>query len=311
MYLCKYRELETVRFYLINNFPLNPFEATNTTMTHSSNRDDFPTAWIEGDLRLAGILDSRMIGLLRAIDESGSINQAAKQMGLSYKGAWQMIERANNLAPKVLIATTTGGSKGGGTRLTAAGQALLQLFTRIEQRHRQFLRELNQGLSDDPEMMLLLKPLAIKTSATNQLFGTITAIQPGAVNAEVVVELKGGEQIAADVSLATLDRLELDIGKDVLLLINAPEIVLIAEFDHQQLSARNCLRGTVVRVQRDGVDSQVALRLPGGNSLIAMITQSSAESLGLKYDMPVNAVFKSNAVMLAVEVIEEPQPIAQ
>jgi molybdate transport system regulatory protein len=280
-------------------------------MIGDSNHDDFPTAWIEGDLRLAGILDSRMIGLLKAIDESGSINQAAKQVGLSYKGAWQMIERANNLAPKVLIATTTGGSKGGGTRLTASGQALLQLFSRLEQQHRQFLRQLNQSLADDPEMMLLLKPLAIKTSATNQLFGTIASIQPGAINAEVIVELKGGEQIVADLSLSTLDRLELNIGKDVLLLINAPEIGIATDFGRQQLSARNCLPSRVIRLQRDDVDSQVALRLPGGDSLIATITQSSAESLGLKCDMPVNAVFKSNAVMLAVATPEEAHPPTQ
>jgi molybdate transport system regulatory protein len=269
-------------------------------MTSDPNHDDFPTAWLEGELRLAGILDSRMIGLLRAIDESGSINQAAKQQGLSYKGAWQMIERANNLAPKVLIATATGGSKGGGTRLTAAGQALLQLFTRLEQQHRQFLRQLNQGLADDPEMMLLLKPLAIKTSATNQLFGTITAIQSGAVNAEVSVELKGGERIVAALGLSMLDRLEISVGKAVLLLINAPEIGIVTEFDHQRLSARNCLRGAVIRVQRDGVDAQVALRLPGGDSLVATIAQAGVESLGLKYGVPVSAVFKSNAVMLAV-----------
>ncbi|WP_020160949.1 TOBE domain-containing protein [Methylobacter marinus] len=262
--------------------------------------DNMNTAWIEGELRLAGILDRRMIGLLRAIDESGSINQAAKQQGLSYKGAWQMIERANNLAPKVLIATTTGGSKGGGTRLTTAGQALLQLFMQLEQQHRQFLRHLNQTLADDPEMVLLLKPLSIKTSATNQLFGTITAIQPGPVNVEALVELKGGEPVAASMNLAVLDRLELNVGQDVLLLINAPEISIVTEFGHQQLSARNSLPGTVVRMQRDGIDAQIALRLPGGESLVATITQSSAESLGLKSGMPVNAVFKSNAVMLAV-----------
>lgn len=262
--------------------------------------DNMNTAWIEGELRLAGILDRRMIGLLRAIDESGSINQAAKQQGLSYKGAWQMIERANNLAPKVLIATTTGGSKGGGTRLTTAGQALLQLFTQLEQQHRQFLRHLNQTLADDPEMVLLLKPLSIKTSATNQLFGTITAIQPGPVNVEALVELKGGEPVAASMNLAVLDRLELNVGQDVLLLINAPEISIVTEFGQQQLSARNSLSGAVVRIQRDGIDAQVALRLPGGDSLVAMITQASAESLGLKFGMPVNAVFKSNAVMLAV-----------
>ena len=51
------------------------------------------STWFEGDLRLVGSLDSRMIALLKAIEQSGSINQAAKQVGLSYKGAWQMMMR--------------------------------------------------------------------------------------------------------------------------------------------------------------------------------------------------------------------------
>ena len=111
-----------------------------------------------------------MIGLLRAIDQSGSINQAAKQVGLSYKGAWQIIERANNGAPKTLVSTATGGSKGGGTCLTEAGRSLLALFTRLEQQHQQFLDQLNRSLADDPDTVLLLQRLVVKTSARNQTF---------------------------------------------------------------------------------------------------------------------------------------------
>jgi molybdate transport system regulatory protein len=260
--------------------------------------DNITANWVEGELRLAGTLDSRMIGLLRAIDQSGSINQAAKQTGLSYKGAWQMIERANNLAPKVLITTATGGSKGGGTFLTAAGQSLLQLFTRLELQHRQFLQQLNQSLADDPDMLMLLKRQVIKTTATNQLFGTITAIQTGAVNAEVLVELKGGEQIVASLTLTELNLLELRIGGDVLLLINDPEIIVITDLGNYPLSARNCLRGTVIRVQYDGVDSEIIINLPSGDSLVATISQVSALALGLNPGISAYAAFKSNAVIL-------------
>jgi molybdate transport system regulatory protein len=266
-------------------------------MTKKPNDSITPT-WVEGELRLVGTLDSRMIGLLKAIDQNGSINQAAKQTGLSYKGAWQMIERANNLAPKVLITTATGGSKGGGTCLTAAGQSLLQLFTRLELQHRQFLLQLNQSLADDPDMQMLLKRQVIKTTATNQLFGTITAIQTGAVNAEVLVELKGGEQIVASLALTELKQLELNIGGDVLLLINDPEIIVITDLGNYPLSARNCLRGTVIRVQYDGVDSEVVIQLPNGDSLVATISQVSALALELSPGISAYAVFKSNAVLL-------------
>jgi molybdate transport system regulatory protein len=266
------------------------------------------TTWVDGELRLVGNLDSRMIGLLRAIDQSGSINQAAKQTGLSYKGAWQMIERANNLAPKVLITTATGGSKGGGTCLTAAGKSLLHLFTRLEEQHRQFLQQLNQDLADDPDVQMLLKRLVIKTSATNQLFGTISAIQTSAINAELAVELKGGEQIVSSLTLTELQQLELEIGMDVLLLINDPEIIITTDTDNCSLSARNCLRGTVIRSLCDGVNAEIVIQLPSGDTLVATVSQISALALGLKPGISVHAVFKSNAVILGAITVSKNQP---
>jgi molybdate transport system regulatory protein len=273
--------------------------------------DNITITWVEGELRLVGALDSRMIGLLRAIAQSGSINQAAKHVGLSYKGAWQMIERANNLAPKVLITTATGGSKGGGTCLTAAGQSLLQLFTRLESQHKLFLQQLNQSLADDPDVQILLKRQVIKTTATNQLFGIITAIQTGAVNAEVLVELKGGEEIVATLTLTELKLLELSVSSDVVMLINDPEIIVTTNPGNCPFSARNCLRGTVVRVQYDGVESEIVINLPSGDSLVATISQVSALALGLSPGVSAYAAFKSNAVILGVLSHAAVQPLTK
>ncbi|TAK59762.1 TOBE domain-containing protein [Methylobacter sp.] len=268
-------------------------------MTGSSNYNNTPTAWVDGELRLAG-LDSRIIGLLREIDQSGSINQAAKQVGLSYKGAWQIIERANNGAPKILVTTATGGSKGGGTCLTEAGRSLLTLFTRLEQQHQQFLEQLNRGLADDPDTVLLLQHLVVKTSARNQLFGSIVEIQAGAVNAEVSVKLKGGEQVIATVTLASLSGLGLQVGADAVLLINSADITLTTDSDLNRFSARNRLSGSVIRVQQDEVNAEVIALLPGGETLVSMITQQSAQSLALMPGMQVSAMFKSNAPVLGV-----------
>ncbi|MGZ4957193.1 MAG: TOBE domain-containing protein [Methylobacter sp.] len=268
-------------------------------MTDSSNRNTISAAWVDGELRLAG-LDSRMIGLLRAIDQSGSINQAAKQVGLSYKGAWQIIERANNGSPKTLVSTATGGSKGGGTCLTEAGRSLLTLFTDLEQQHRQFLEQLNQGLADDTNTVLLLQRLVVKTSARNQLFGSIVAIHAGAVSAEIVVKLKGGDQVITSITLASLDELGLQIGADAVLLINSADITLLTDTDSNRFSARNRLSGSVIRVLQDEVNAEVIVLLPGGETLVAMITQQSAQNLAIMPGMPVSAMFKSNATVLGV-----------
>lgn len=257
--------------------------------------------WVEGELRLVGALDSRMISLLAAIADSGSLNQAAKQVGLSYKGAWQMIERANNLAPKALIVTATGGSKGGGTRLTSAGLALVRLFEQLTAQHQAFIEQLNQSLAADVDMQLLLKRLTIKTSATNQLFGVITAIEMGAVSAEVVVTLKGGEAIVVSLAITELESLALAVGSDVVLLLNDVEIILASDFDHWSLSARNCLGGTIIRIQQDGKDALVVMALANGDTLSATLSLSSADALALKCGDLAYLVFKGNAVMVGAQ----------
>ena len=256
--------------------------------------------WVEGELRLAGMLDSRMIGLLEAIDQSGSINQAAKQVGLSYKGAWQILERANNGSPKNLINTATGGSKGGGTRLTDAGRALLNLFNRLEQQHQQFLAELNQRLAGDPDTILLLQRLVVKTSARNQLFGSIVAIKIGAVNAEVLVKLKGGEQVVVTPSLASLEQLKLKIGVDALLLINGTDITLTVDADYRRFMVGNRLSCRVIRIQQDEVNAEIMVLLPGGETLAVLITPQSLNDMAIETGQHLWAIFHDNAAILGV-----------
>lgn len=256
--------------------------------------------WVEGELRLAGMLDSRMIGLLKAIDQSGSINQAAKQVGLSYKGAWQIIERANNGSPKTLVSTATGGSKGGGTRLTDAGRAFLSLFTYLEQQHQQFLAQLNRSLADDPDTILLLQRLVVKTSARNQLFGNIVTIRIGAVSAEVLVTLKGGEQLVVTTSLTSIAELNLKIGMDALLLINSTDITLAVEADYRRFMVNNRLPCRVIRVQQDEINAEVMVLLPGGETLAVLMCPQSVQQMDIQPGQSLWAIFNSNAPVLGV-----------
>lgn len=266
------------------------------------NDADSAESWVEGELRLAGMLDSRMIMLLKAIDQTGSINQAAKQVGLSYKGAWQIIERANNGAPKVLVSTAIGGSKGGGTSLTDAGRALLTLFDRLESQHQKFLAELNQHLQSDPDTWLLLQRLVVKTSARNQLFGNISAIRDGKVQAEVVLTLKGGEQVVVMVPLTEIETLGLRIGGDALLLINNSDVVLTMAAYQQHFVASNRLPGKVLHVQQDGVNAEVKLLLPGGEILAATMTQHSFNEMNIVPGQALWAIFGNNDAILGVRV---------
>ena len=70
--------------------------------------------------------------LLEGIKETGSISAACRRMGMSYKRAWYLVETLNSHFDKPLIETVKGGRAGGGARLTALGEDVLQSFRGIE-----------------------------------------------------------------------------------------------------------------------------------------------------------------------------------
>lgn len=85
------------------------------------------------------------VSLLRAIHAEGSITAAARSMGMSYKKAWEQVERMNSLSEIPLVVTRTGGSGGGGTEVTEEAVRLMGLFERMQQNCRVFLdHELQQ-----------------------------------------------------------------------------------------------------------------------------------------------------------------------
>jgi len=68
-----------------------------------------------------------------------------------------------------------------------------------------------------------------------------------------------------------------------------------------KLSARNILKGVVVQVIKGAVNSEVIIELPGGAQIVSVITNSSAENLGLKKGREAYAVIKASNVMVAVD----------
>lgn len=74
------------------------------------------------------------VALLRNIDRLGSISAAAREMGMSYRRAWLLIDSLNRLLPEPVLATELGGAKGGGASLTPTGRRLLDIYLAIEAR---------------------------------------------------------------------------------------------------------------------------------------------------------------------------------
>lgn len=82
--------------------------------------------------------DDAMIGpgkadLLEMIRQTGSISAAGRAMKMSYKRAWDLVEEMNQAFREPLVESVRGGAKGGGARLTAAGETVLGHFRELEE----------------------------------------------------------------------------------------------------------------------------------------------------------------------------------
>ena len=256
---------------------------------------------LSADLKLAGRLDARFFALLDALDRTGSINRASRTVGLSYKGAWMLLEAACNLANVPLLETATGGAGGGGTLLTDAARGLLDAWRTLQSDHRHFLRAQEAQWAQLPALQGLLRRMSMKTTARNQFAGTVKAVDVGPVSAQVTIALKAGDEITATLTSAAAKRLKLKKGQEALALVKASAVVLVTDFAGWKLSARNQLAGTVSRVEKGAVSSLVVLTLPGGAAITASVTNEGVDALGLKVGTPATAVFKAYAVMVATQ----------
>jgi molybdate transport system regulatory protein len=244
---------------------------------------------------------TRRIALLAQIAEAGSIARAAQAVGLSYKGAWDAIEQMSNLAGAPLVERRVGGPGGGQARLTDRGAELVRNFGLIEQEHARFVERLNRQAGGLARDYALMESVAMKTSARNQFAGTVRALHSGAVNDEIELEVIGGQRIVAGVTRASRIELGLQVGAKAHALVKASSVILMTGADAGlRLSARNQLAGAVLRVTPGAVNSEVVLGLAGGGTVAAVITNVSAQALGLKKGAPATAIFKASSVIVGV-----------
>lgn len=91
-----------------------------------------PSLSLRINLDPEGRIGPGKIELLEHIAAFGSISAAARNMKMSYKHAWDLVEEMNLIFGKPLVSPRPGGRKGGGTELTALGLAIVSRFRAME-----------------------------------------------------------------------------------------------------------------------------------------------------------------------------------
>ena len=259
------------------------------------------SATLKGDLSLFSgdqqSLTHSQVELLQAIDDCGSITAAAKQVGISYKTAWDRIDTMNNLSDQALVSRSAGGSRGGGTRLTEQGKKVVSGFAALQQEHADFVAQLGNKVQGMDDVASFMASNSLRSSARNQYRGKVSRLSRGGVNSEVSVKISDSVELVAVITNDSRKAMGLKKGSKVIALIKSSWILLSTDTS-VATSARNQLVGTVSKISKGEVNSEVILDLGEGKTLCAVVTNPSVRELKLKKGVAASALFKASSVIL-------------
>ena len=96
----------------------------------TKTREETPTLKI---LRGAAVaLGPGKLALLEVVDRTGSITGAAREMGMSYRRAWDLVETMTRCFREPLVETVPGGKGGGGAQVTPFGREVVRRYRAME-----------------------------------------------------------------------------------------------------------------------------------------------------------------------------------
>lgn len=224
--------------------------------------------WIE---RYDGtFLGPGRIELLEQIESGNSIAEAARQLGMGYKTAWDMLNAINNLADEPVVISIKGGRRGGGSTITDYGKKLIAFYRHIESEYQAMLISLEQRYGKINDFSAQPSPrLQLRTSARNQLSCRIQALEKKGHRIIITLNLGSQQHIQAMVTQKSIDEMGLSIGQQVFALIKAPMISLSHD-------AADALAGVVEAIDRDETGgAELLIHLKSGQSIAAIIDDAS------------------------------------
>jgi molybdate transport system regulatory protein len=245
-----------------------------------------------------GMSDKR-IDILRGIASTGSISQAAREAGVSYKAAWQAIDTLTNLAGVPLVERAVGGAGGGGALLTPHGGHLLELADALDAARRDVHARWAAGGGDaSARADATVARLAVRTSMRNQLPATVDALVVTGRTVRVQMQVGDGA-IAARITQESAELLGLHAGMTVIALCKATAVRVerrVADAPVPRRAGGNRLAGSVAGALRGEGGDEIAVALAGGLQLVGFAAAGS----GLRVRQRATAIVDESAVVVAL-----------
>lgn len=170
--------------------------------------------WLE-DRKKAIVLDQTDAALLRYVAETGSLTQAANVVGMSYRNAWDRVERVEAKLGRRLIERKAGGRSGGSAKVTEEGRTLLKDFRKT--------RKLLFDTLDDKEAW---EDVGYKLSARNRLRAKVVEVKTGAVTSQVKMRLVSTNVLTSVITNEAVDDLALKEGDEVEAIVKSTDVLV-------------------------------------------------------------------------------------
>ncbi len=248
--------------------------------------------WLDKDNK--GFLGKGRIELLKKIDEHGSLSGAAKAMKMSYKAAWDSLNEMKELSDEKLIVSKSGGKSGGGSKLTTKALQYIKIYELLFKTQHEFLKSIESYTQDVEELQLFLQKNSLRTSARNQLFGSITKIKKGKINSMLTISLNNDLHIDASITNESIKELGIKKDKEVYALIKASWLNITTKKEY------NSIKGTIKKVQKGQDIIEVFLQINEKLTLTAVMDLKKFESLHVEKNQSAYATFRPSDTIIGV-----------
>ena len=213
-----------------------------------------------------GTTDKR-IEVLRQIGQTGSISQAAREAGISYKAAWQAIDTLTNLTGVTLVEKVVGGVGGGGAKLTDEGARLLQIAGVLEMKRQEVLNRFQGDHIDAVDARF--SHLSIRTSMRNYLPCRVKGLKMSGQIVRVCLEVNDDLPVLiARITRTSAELLALKPGNQVVAMCKATAVKVFDEINSADLSSANQFCGRVARISSGDREDEVTMEIMSGLQLV-------------------------------------------
>ena len=232
-----------------------------------------PSTRIHFEEVLGSAAADKRVEVLRFIHQAGSISEAARAAGVSYKAAWQALETMANLAGVPVVEKVVGGSGGGGARLTPEGLQVLQAADALNAARDQVLKRLRSLPQASRVNLAGLAGVGLRTSMRNQMPCVVQAVSRVRGSARVALRLADGQVLSSRITLESLELLGLEPGLPVLAMFKATAVTVAPRI--VALGGVNLLQGRVTRRGRGAAGLEVSVQVAPGLALVGFADPDS------------------------------------